>query len=125
MSDDKLAEVSHIDLTNLFMTMDPKTTQAMVEFFASSMDAFLQFYMEAAGKVSDDVEASVRSRAVAAARVAQMGRYMFEVFSLAAEAISYGNESDTKACDAAVEVVGEMVLRNLRRLTSMADKGLS
>lgn len=107
-----------IDLTELFLSANPTTAKDLVEFFASAMDAMLQTYQDSVC-LDGTEEERLGARAVAATRVAQMARHTYEVFSLGAEAMSYGSDADTKACNAAAEVVSLMTIKHLRKL---ADK---
>ena len=52
--------------------------------------------------------------AVSAAQVAQMGLFIFEVFSSGAEAIC-ASDADAEACNAAATVVRDVMERNLER----------
>jgi hypothetical protein len=121
--DDKssLANADLIDLTQVFMSNNPQVSKDLVEFFASAMDALLQFYMDSANHEYGSQDEMLSARSVAATRVAQMCKHAFEVFGLGAEALAYGNTADTDACNAAAETVSLMVIKNLKKLMNKAQ----
>ena len=87
------------------MLVNPEATKKRVEFFASSLDAFLQDFLEKANE-SDHLGALV-----AAARVAQMAGALSQEYLAIARRLAQ-SETEVRAAQQATKLVCDMVNRN-------------
>lgn len=105
-----------------FLMTDKRFKLQDVEFWASTMDAFLQFYKETAIDSEDDKA----SKAIAAARLAGLGEAMSQHFSACIDTCidTTVEGPDLQACVAASERVYNMCERHTMLMEDRAIKAL-
>ncbi len=115
-----MASVTRTDALKILSSADPKVIRKTVEFFASSIDCFLQDYSRSAGSLIDPADTFsteyLDTKALMASRIVTMAAEMLMFFG-ALEADSK-NEA---ARLAATESIQCMVDRQLKALVAQCE----